>query len=140
MKKILVAAALATVIPAAAFAADNVYSVKAFSANVSTSFNPYACIGGEICGKNSLVSVEYYSTTYVSALRVLAHDDVGQKSKAHLQLWADGQLIGEQDVLRAGSWLSFPVGRRVNNLMLISVNENHAPNGDETVVEYLLTY
>jgi hypothetical protein len=142
MKKILLALAMVGLLPVLALASnDGHWIINASSANVNAGFEEnLICIGGEICGKESTVSVIYYSTTYVAKMRVLADDNVGSKTKAHLQLYADGQLIGEQDVSRHGSWLEFNVGRRVNSLMLKSVHESHAPNGDETEIAHIVTF
>jgi hypothetical protein len=71
---------------------------------------------------------------------VMAHDNVGSHWKAHLQLWADGWLIGELDVLKNQSELNFNVGRYVNKLELKSVNQDHLSGGDETVVLRITTY
>lgn len=100
-----------------------------------------ACIGGANCGVNTSITIQYDQKVYLQKVSVYAHDFIGEKSKAHLQVWADGVLIGEQDVLRSGSELNFTVNTYVsNNITLKSVKEDHSPTGDETAVIRITTY
>jgi hypothetical protein len=114
-----------------------------FNRDYSTDSPPGGiCFGGELCGKNDQVTVLYMSSSsnFLTNVNVRAHDHVGDKFKAHLQLWADGVLIGEKDVSKNGSWLNFQLDRNVFRLEFRSVHERGAAGGDETVITWIQTY
>ncbi|WP_331346524.1 hypothetical protein [Cellvibrio sp. UBA7661] len=118
------------------------YSTSSYVHLNFTNGNPGSglCIGGEICGKNDSLKIIYQPNRYISTVAVGAHDKVGDKFKAHLIVIADGVVVGEQDVLKDGSTLSFSVNRNVSVLEFKSVHENHEPKGDETVIMDVVTY
>ena len=82
----------------------------------------------------------YPAGTYLQKVTIYAHDNVGNKTDALLQLYIDGALIGELDVKKAGSNLEFPVNRYVQIMQLKSINLNRGPGGDETVVTSIQSY
>lgn len=98
----------------------------------------YHCIGGQRCGRDTSYTLDVGSINLITYVVVSADDNVGDKTKAHLQCYVDGIFAGELDVSKAGGLLSFfpnLVGRRVE---FRSVSEDHNPNGDETRIFYVL--
>ena len=98
------------------------------------------CVGGDICGKNDALTVQYPAGSWVNGVSVGAHDKVGGQTKAHLQIYINGNYAGEQDVKSDGSTLAFPVHTFVNTIKFMSVNQDHKPGGDETQILQLQSY
>ncbi len=97
------------------------------------------CIGGEQCGRANFIQINY-PQSYVQKISIFARDDIGSVTKAHLQVFVNGVLIGEKDVLRAGSWLEFPVNSYVSTIYLKSIRDTGASTGDETAIEKISSY
>ncbi|KJZ13751.1 MAG: hypothetical protein ACPGUE_16555 [Marinomonas sp.] len=98
------------------------------------------CIGGDICGLENTLFIVYPQNTYLSVAEVTAHDDVGSKTKARLQLWVDGVFQEDMDVKKAGSTLRFYINKTVKgNIEFRSVGESDGKT-DETVIESVLTF
>lgn len=106
----------------------------------SNSFYHGVCIGGEICGKNDKLTILYPNGSWVNGIAVGAHDDVGSVRKAHLQIYVNGSFAGEQDVLRNGSTLNFPIHTFVSKIEFVSVKEDHSAGGDETDILQAQSY
>lgn len=97
------------------------------------------CIGGAICGTTNYVYVQYPGS-YVSNVLVSAHDAVGDKTSAMLELWVNGVLRSRQDVKAAGSTLVFDVYQPVWQLQFRSVQKDGRSGGDETMLLNLQTF
>lgn len=97
------------------------------------------CIGGAMCGTTNYVYVQYPGS-YVSNVLVTAHDNVGDKTGALLELWVNGALFSRQDVKAAGSTLIFDVYRPVWQLQFRSVQKDGRSGGDETMLLNLQTF
>lgn len=98
------------------------------------------CIGGDKCGVDNSLFIVYPNNTYLSLVEVYAHDDVGSKTKARLELLVDGVSVGIQDVKKEGASHRFYVNRSVKGYIeLRSLGENDDKT-DETVIETLLTF
>jgi hypothetical protein len=101
------------------------------------------CFGGAQCGGENTVLVVDFSQTYIRQISVYAHDNVGNSTNAVLQAYAynpaTGQFVflGEQDVKKAGSWLTYPVNRTTTAILFRS-RHIHNPGGDETVVQRII--
>lgn len=98
------------------------------------------CIGGGFCGESNTLIVSYLANTWVSTLKVYAHDRIGSSTKAHLQLWVNGSFISEKDVLKDGGWIDFSVNNYTNQIELRSVQEAHNAGGDELAISRLVSY
>jgi len=98
------------------------------------------CVGGEICGRASSIVVNYPAGTYLQKVRVWAHDKVGDKTAAHLQLYVNGVFHSEQDVRQSGSWLEYTLGAYAQSVTFKSIHEKNLPGGDESVVEIFESY
>lgn len=101
--------------------------------------NNAICIGGEQCGRDNFIQLNY-PQSYVQKISIFAHDGISDVTKAHLQVFVNGVLIGEKDVLRDGSWLEFPVNRYVSSIYLKSVRDTGASTGDETAIQNITSY
>jgi hypothetical protein len=61
------------------------------------------CIGGQICGgTNNQIYVSVPSGN-IGFVEIRAHDNIGQTHKAHLEVYVDGSLVGNKDVLATTS-------------------------------------
>lgn len=96
------------------------------------------CIGGELCGKDDTVTVDVPPSSYITYVRVYAHDNVGQKTGARLHLYVDGVHRGDLDVRSAGSYLRFSVYAEGSRLVFRSTNTDGSSAGDETVLQEIL--
>src|SRR3954452_24253852 len=94
---------------ATAVAAAGVVVAVAAPASASTTYNvahvPFSspigvCIGGALCGGTANKVIFSMPRTFVNYVFVNANDNVGDKHKARLWLYVDGQLVGDQDVLQ----------------------------------------
>ena len=97
------------------------------------------CIGGASCGVNEYLYVQYPGS-YVSNVIVSAHDGIGDKTNALLELWVNGSYHSRQDVKAAGSSLIFNVYRPVYQLQFRSVQKNGHSGGDETMLLNLQSF
>lgn len=95
------------------------------------------CIGGEICGRYDTVTVNVPSPSYITYVRVYAHDNVGDKRGARLHLYLDGVERGDKDVLSAGGWIVFPLSVRGSQIVFRSTNSEGTYSGDETVIQQI---
>jgi hypothetical protein len=81
------------------------------------------CIGGAYCGGNETsVDLSLPSTPFIDRVVIFAHDNIGQSATANLIVYVDGISVGRQDVRKAGSYLSFAVGRAGSLVKIQSVN------------------
>lgn len=97
------------------------------------------CIGGGYCGTTNYLYVQY-PNSFVSNVFVSAHDAVGDKTNALLELWVNGRYHSRQDVKAAGSTLVFDVYQYVYQLQFRSVQKDGNSGGDETMLLNLQTY
>jgi hypothetical protein len=97
------------------------------------------CIGGASCGTSEYLYVQYPGS-YVSNVIVSAHDGIGDKTNALLELWVNGYYHSRQDVKAAGSNLIFNVYRPVYQLQFRSVHKNGYSGGDETMLMNLQSF
>jgi hypothetical protein len=93
------------------------------------------CIGGALCGGAANTIIVSTPRTQINYVNVTANDNVGDKHKARLQVYVDGVLVGDQDVLQGGSVLYFPVHRGGATITLMSTGPGSG--GDETYVNAL---
>jgi hypothetical protein len=91
------------------------------------------CIGGGQCGKYNYLYVQYPSV-WISTVLVTAHDAVGSKTNAKLELWVDGRFHSSVDVKAAGSTLTFNTFTYVRQLQFRSVHKDGSSGGDETMI------
>lgn len=94
------------------------------------------CFGGAICGINDTVTVDVPSSSRIGYVRVYAHDNIGDSHKAYLHLYLDGIEVGAQDVLAAGSYLTFNVSATGSRLVFRSTQTNYTQS-DETVLQQI---
>lgn len=123
--------------------AINVFATSAYYQGNYQNMDPTyggICIGGDICGVENTLFIVYPPNTYVSVAEVTAHDDVGSKTKANLQLWIDGVFQKEMDVKKDGSNLRFYINKVIkSNIEFRSIGESDTQT-DETVIESVLTF
>lgn len=93
------------------------------------------CFGGANCGgaNTELVLGFVPGPVNVGTIKVDANDNVGASTNAWLRIFADGVYLGEQDVKKAGSTLTFTVNRSVREISF-RTRHTHNPGGDEVVV------
>lgn len=131
------------------YAIDQIYRWNRIYSSRSGEFYQGICIGGDRCGqKNAIViPIPPNGSGYVSRVYVNAHDRIGRKHRAHLQLWEGNELIAEQDVKKDGSLHTFILNRPITDtLYLRSVHESwrqggkYLRAGDETMIEGVFVY
>lgn len=98
------------------------------------------CIGGGYCGESNTFIITYPASTWVSTIKVYAHDAIGASTKAHLELWVNGAYVSWQDVKSAGGWIEFPVAKYTNKIEFKSVQERGTAGGDESVISRIVSY
>jgi hypothetical protein len=119
------------------------FLLSAFGGSARASFSYYApslpwstpinqCIGGAICGGTNNTLIVSTPPAYIKYVNVKAHDDVGDKHSATLEIYVDGVFIASQDVLKAGSILYYPVNRNGSTITLRSIRADGS--SDETHV------
>ena len=101
------------------------------------SANMNVCIGGEICGKSDTVTVDLPPSSYISTVKVYAHDNVGSNHGAHLNLYLDGVKKGELDVKSSGTTLVFPLYTVGSRIVFLSTQADGSSAGDETVLQHI---
>lgn len=98
------------------------------------------CIGGARCGVDKAYTIDTGSTYFITKVIVEADDNVGDKTRAHLECYVDGVFAGELDVSKNGSSLAFKPNLSGRRVELRSVREDHNPLGDETNLYYVAVY
>lgn len=89
------------------------------------------CFGGAKCGRNGWQLRIHLKDAPVTGVRFHAHDDVGDRSRGHLRLRIDGDVIEPDiDVAKNGDWYEVSVDR-VRGSYLIFEAFAH----DEVVIE-----
>jgi hypothetical protein len=102
--------------------------------------SPNECIGGEQCG-GPANTIDFFLQpgVMVVSITVDAHDDIGDRRNAVLDLLLDGVLIDSKDVKSAGSILVFPVNRPGGSKITFrSRHKNNDPGGDETHIDEVI--
>jgi hypothetical protein len=110
-------------------------SFNYYPASIPWSSTINQCIGGQLCGgtANTINVIAPYG--YINYVYVQAHDNIGDKAGANLEVYVDGVLVGRQDVKSAGSFLYFPVNMSGSTVTLRSLRaDGHT---DETYVMWM---
>jgi hypothetical protein len=115
-----------------AFAGPAKASFSYFAPSLPWSAPINQCIGGQLCGGTSNTIIVSTPSAFIRYVNVDAHDNIGDKHQALLEVYIDGVRVGSQDVLASGSRLYFPINLYGSTVTLRSVRADGS--SDETYV------